>query len=76
VIGLLIFTALMLAGCVFLVYFAVALWRDSRRGHTDPKVEITELPPRDSFNRQKANLLHMQVVDHFRPSGEQRSQRR
>ena len=29
--GLLIFTTFALAGCAFLIYFLVALWRDGRR---------------------------------------------
>jgi hypothetical protein len=39
VIGLLIFAAAMLAGCVFLIYFLFALWRDSHRRRIGPQVK-------------------------------------
>jgi hypothetical protein len=43
-IGLLIFTAIMLGACVFLIYFLVALWRDSHKHPRLPRVEIRKLP--------------------------------
>ncbi len=38
--ALLIFTQIAIAGCGFLVYFLVVLWRDSRRSRKHPKVEV------------------------------------
>lgn len=56
VIGLLIFTAMMMAGCVFLVYFLFALWRDAHKQSNGPRVEISELPIRE---RRKYKVLRM-----------------
>ena len=55
-IGLLIFTAMMLASCVFLVYFLFALWRDAHKQSSGPRVEIRELPSRE---RRKNKLLRL-----------------
>lgn len=51
VMGLLIFTAMMLAGCVFLVYFLFALWREAHKQRGGTRVEIRELPSRERRNR-------------------------
>jgi hypothetical protein len=56
--GLLIFTAAMLAGCIFLIYFLVALWRDGHKQRKGPRVEIIKLPSRGGFmNNRSADLL-------------------
>ena len=44
--GLMVFTILALAGCTFLIYFMVALWRDSRRFRQGPRAEIRTLEGR------------------------------
>jgi threonine/homoserine/homoserine lactone efflux protein len=66
VIGLLIFSAVMLASCVFLIYFAVAQWRDSHQIRSRPGVEITELPPRTKLKEGKAKLFRIYSGDRFR----------
>ncbi len=56
-IGLLIFTAVMLAGCIFLLYFLLAIWRDAHKQRRGPRVEIIKLPSRRGFtNNQSTNL--------------------
>ena len=56
--GLLIFTAAMLAGCIFLIYFLVALWRDGHKQRKGPRVEIVKLPSRGGFTKNRsADLL-------------------
>jgi hypothetical protein len=56
VIGLLIFTVMMLAGCIFLIYFLFALWRDTHKQSVGSRVEIIELPRRE---RSKIKVLHI-----------------
>ena len=58
--GVLIFAAMMLAGCIFLIYFLFALWRDAQRQRPGPRVEIRELPRRKS---RKNKLLRMHSVE-------------
>ena len=58
--GVLIFTAMMLAGCIFLIYFLFALWRDAQRQRGGPRVEIRELPSRKS---RKNKLLRVYSVE-------------
>jgi threonine/homoserine/homoserine lactone efflux protein len=53
--GLLIFTTFALAGCGFLIYFLVALWRDSRRMRRE-----RELASR--LRKKKNKLLTMQPL--------------
>jgi len=38
-----VFTAIALAGCAFLLYFLYKLWRDSRDSRTGPRVAIRTL---------------------------------
>jgi threonine/homoserine/homoserine lactone efflux protein len=45
---LIIFTAIMLAGCVFLLYFLYQLWQDSRKSSTGPRVEVRRLSIRSA----------------------------
>jgi hypothetical protein len=59
VIGLLIFTAAMLAGCIFLLYFLVAIWRDAHKQRRGPRVEIIKLPSRRGFTNNKSTNLRM-----------------
>ena len=54
--GLLIFTTFALAGCGFLIYFLVALWRDSRRMR-----RRQELASR-LHNQKKSKLFTMQPL--------------
>ena len=54
--GVLIFTAVMLAGCIFLIYFLFALWRDAQKQRRGPRVEIRELASR---KRSRNKLLRM-----------------
>ncbi len=58
-IGLLIFTAAMLAGCIFLLYFLVAIWRDAHKQRRGPRVEIIKLPSRRGFTNNKSTNLRM-----------------
>jgi hypothetical protein len=64
VIGLLIFTAAMMAGCIFLIYFLVALWRDAHNQRRGPRVEIIELPSRRGFTNNKSAHLRICSADH------------
>jgi len=54
--GLVIFTVVAMAGCVFLIYFMFALWRDSRNSRRGQRVEIRRLA---SPRRDKRKLLHI-----------------
>ncbi len=47
--GVWIFTVAMLAGCIFLIYFLVALWRDGHKQRRGPRVRIINLPSRREF---------------------------
>ena len=58
-IGLLIFTAAMLAGCIFLLYFLGAIWRDAHKQRRGPRVEIIKLPSRRGFTNNKSTNLRM-----------------
>jgi threonine/homoserine/homoserine lactone efflux protein len=58
-IGLVIFTVLAMAGCVFLIYFMFALWRDSRNFGRGQRVEIRKLPSQ----RNKGKLLRMHSAE-------------
>jgi hypothetical protein len=58
-IGLWIFTAVMLAGCVFLIYFLAAIWRDTHKQRSGPRVQIIELPSRPEFLNKKSGNLRM-----------------
>ncbi len=61
--GLVIFTVVAMAGCVFLIYFMFALWRDSRNSRRGQLVEIRRLPiPR----KDKGKLLHLYRADDLR----------
>jgi threonine/homoserine/homoserine lactone efflux protein len=54
--GLVIFTVIAMAGCVFLIYFMFALWRDSRAPRRGKPVEIRRLP---SPRKDKGKVLHL-----------------
>jgi threonine/homoserine/homoserine lactone efflux protein len=56
--GLIVFTQLVLAGCIFLLYFVWALWRDARK--QGPRVEVRRLHDR---TQGKGKLLYMHSVD-------------
>jgi hypothetical protein len=73
VIGLLIFTVMMLAGCVFLIYFLFALWCDMHKQSVRSRVEIRELPNRE---RSKNKLLRMYDVESLYTRIETGSERR
>jgi threonine/homoserine/homoserine lactone efflux protein len=60
--GLVIFTVVAMAGCVFLIYFMFALWRDSRNSRRGQRVEIRKLPP----TRDKGKVLHLYSADELR----------
>jgi len=57
--GLVIFTVVAMAGCMFLIYFMFALWRDSRR----QRLQIRRLP---SPKINKGKLLHLYNAEEFR----------
>jgi threonine/homoserine/homoserine lactone efflux protein len=54
--GLVIFTVVAMAGCIFLVYFMFALWRDSRNSRREQRVEIRRLP---RLAKDRGKLLHL-----------------
>jgi threonine/homoserine/homoserine lactone efflux protein len=60
--AVLIFTEIAMAGCAFLIYFMVALWRDSRRWHTRQRVSIRRLAPR----RKEGKVLYLRSLDEVR----------
>ncbi len=62
--GLLIFTAAMLAGCMFLIYFLVALWRDGHKQRKGPKAKIIKLPSRGGFTNNRSAGLRIFTVGH------------
>ncbi len=57
--GLVIFTVVAMAGCMFLIYFMFALWRDSRR----QRLQIRRLP---SPKINKGKQLHLYNAEEFR----------
>ncbi len=61
--GLVIFTVVAMAGCVFLIYFMFALWRDSRNSRRGQRVEIRRLPSR---RKERGRLLHVYTAEDFR----------
>ena len=61
--GLVIFTVVAMAGCVFLIYFMFALWRDSRNSRRGQRVEIRRLA---SPRRDKRKLLHIFSAEDLR----------
>jgi threonine/homoserine/homoserine lactone efflux protein len=58
--GLVIFTVVAMAGCVFLIYFMFALWRDSRNSRREQRVEIRRAP-----RKEKGRLLHVYTAEDF-----------
>jgi len=62
-VGLIVFTAFAMAGCVFLLYFLYALWHDSRRARKGPRVKITRLP---TLKRPKGKLLRLYAGEEMR----------
>jgi len=58
-LSLLILATIMLAGCVFLGYFSIALWREQYPARSRRKAEITQLPPLWPLKTHKAGLLHI-----------------
>jgi len=60
--GLVIFTVVAMAGCVFLIYFMFALWRDSRKSRRGSRVEIRKLPS----TRDKGKVLHLYSAEELR----------
>lgn len=63
VIGLLIFTVAMLAGCIFLIYFLVALWRDGHNQRKGSRVEIIKLPS-GRYTNNRTTRLRVRGPDH------------
>jgi threonine/homoserine/homoserine lactone efflux protein len=61
--GLVIFTVLAMAGCIFLIYFMFALWRDSRNSRRGQRVEIRRLP---IIRRDRGKLLHLYRAEDLR----------
>jgi threonine/homoserine/homoserine lactone efflux protein len=60
--AVLIFTEIAIAGCAFLIYFMVALWRDSHRSRNESRVNIRRLAPR----RKEGKVLYLHNLDEFR----------
>jgi threonine/homoserine/homoserine lactone efflux protein len=58
--GLVVFTIFAAAGCGFLIYFVVALWRDSQRPRNGVRVEIRAIAP---ARLQKAKLHRLYSVN-------------
>ena len=67
--GLVIFTVVAMAGCVFLVYFMFALWRDSRNSRREQRVEIRRLP---RLGQDRGKLLHLYRADDLRAGEKKR----
>ena len=67
--GLVIFTVVAMAGCVFLIYFMFALWRDSRNSRRGQRVEIRRLP---SPRINKGKLLHLYNAEDLRAGEKKR----
>jgi len=61
--GLVIFTVIAMAGCVFLIYFMFALWRDSRNSRRGQRVEISRLA---SPRKDRGKLLHLYRAEDLR----------
>ena len=62
-IGLLIFTVAMLAGCIFLIYFLVALWGDGHKQRKGSRVEIIKLPS-GRYTNNRSTRLRVLGPDH------------
>jgi threonine/homoserine/homoserine lactone efflux protein len=60
--AVLIFTGIAMTGCAFLIYFMVALWRDSGRWHARERVSVRRLAPR----RKEGKVLYLRSLDEFR----------
>ena len=60
--GLVIFTTVAMAGCAFLIYFLLALWRDSRNSRRGSRVEIRKLPG----TRDQGKVLHLYTAEELR----------
>jgi hypothetical protein len=58
----LIFTEIAIAACAFLIYFIVALWRDSHRLRSGTRVNIRKLAPR----KKEGKVLYLRSLDEFR----------
>jgi hypothetical protein len=58
----LIFTEIAMAACAFLIYFIVALWRDSNRLRNGTRVNIRRLAPR----KKTGKVLHLRSLNEFR----------
>jgi hypothetical protein len=58
----LIFTEIAIPACAFLIYFMVALWRDSRPWHTRARVSIRRTAPR----KKEGKVLYLRSLDEFR----------
>jgi threonine/homoserine/homoserine lactone efflux protein len=61
--AVLIFTEIAIAGCAFLIYFMVALWRDSHRSRNGSRVNIRRLAPR---RKEGKVVLYLHSLDEFR----------
>jgi len=66
--AVLTFTGIAIAGCAFLIYFMIALWRDSHRSQNGSSLNIRRLAPR----RRQGRVLYLHSLDEFR----QREKRR
>ena len=62
-IGLVILTVLSAAGCLFLVYFMIALWRDSYKQRRGSRVEIRRFTLE---KRPRGKLVRMHNVAELR----------
>jgi hypothetical protein len=56
----------MMAGCVFLIHFLVALWCDARNHRRAPRVEIIRLVTTPELTKHKGGRLRIYGADHFR----------
>jgi threonine/homoserine/homoserine lactone efflux protein len=63
VIGLRIFIAIAMAGCAFLVYFLVALWRDA---HKTPRLT----PVQNKQTERKGEVLQMYIPGNHGAEGQ------
>jgi threonine/homoserine/homoserine lactone efflux protein len=66
--AVLIFTEIAIAGCAFLIYFMVALWRDSHRPRNGTRVNIRRIVPR----RKEGKLLYLHSFDELRQDEQKR----
>ena len=65
--SLAVFMAIPATGCVFLIYFIYALWRQAGNSKRRERVHITTLPV---LSAQRGNLLQFYSAEEF--SGEKR----